>query len=68
MKSRILTGLLLTVAALASCSPGYEEPRAAQVPQAPYSVYSEGLIADITPRGWLEEVLRRQKNGLTGHP
>ena len=68
MKSRILTSLLLTVAALASCSPGYEEPRAAQVPQAPYSVYSEGLIADITPRGWLEEVLRRQKNGLTGHP
>lgn len=30
--------------------------------------FREGLIADITPRGWLLEFLQRQKTGLTGHP
>lgn len=30
--------------------------------------YHEGLIADITPQGWLREFLNRQKTGLTGHP
>lgn len=30
--------------------------------------FREGLIADITPRGWLREFLIRQKTGLTGHP
>ncbi len=29
--------------------------------------FREGLIADITPRGWLREFLIRQKTGLTGH-
>lgn len=31
-------------------------------------VFHEGLIADITPKGWLLEFLKRQKAGLTGHP
>lgn len=31
-------------------------------------VFREGLIADITPKGWLFEFLQRQKTGLTGHP
>ena len=31
-------------------------------------VFQEGLIADITPKGWLLEFLLRQKTGLTGHP
>ena len=31
-------------------------------------VFQEGLIADITPKGWLLEFLSRQKTGLTGHP
>ena len=31
-------------------------------------VFQEGLIADITPKGWLLEFLERQKTGLTGHP
>ena len=30
--------------------------------------FREGLIADITPKGWLLEFLQRQKTGLTGHP
>lgn len=34
----------------------------------PYSVFHEGLIASITPKGWLMEFLQRQKTGLTGHP
>ena len=30
--------------------------------------FQEGLIGDITPKGWLLEFLQRQKTGLTGHP
>lgn len=30
--------------------------------------FQEGLIADITPKGWLREFLERQRTGLTGHP
>lgn len=33
-----------------------------------YSVFHEGLIGNISPKGWLLEFLQRQKNGLTGHP
>ncbi len=35
---------------------------------APYAVFAEGLIGDITPEGWVREILQRQKDGLTGHP
>lgn len=33
-----------------------------------YSVFHEGFISHISPKGWLQEFLLRQKNGLTGHP
>lgn len=51
-----------------SCSNGYVEPKAAAVPAPDYAAFTEGLIADIEPQGWLAEILRRQKEGLTGHP
>lgn len=51
-----------------SCSGSYVEPVATEIPAPEYAVYSEGLIADITPDGWLAEILNRQKEGLTGHP
>ena len=38
------------------------------IPVAPYAVFTEGLINDITPEGWVKEILQRQKDGLTGHP
>lgn len=30
--------------------------------------FSEGMIGDIKPEGWLQECLHRQQTGLTGHP
>ena len=33
-----------------------------------HSVFTEGLIKDITPKGWLLEYLQRMKEGMTGHP
>lgn len=33
-----------------------------------YAVFKEGLIRDITPKGWLLELLNRQRDGITGHP
>ena len=42
--------------------------RAPAIPVAPHAVFAEGLIADITPEGWVREILQRQKDGLTGHP
>lgn len=33
-----------------------------------YAVFDEGLIDKIQPEGWLEEILKRQQEGLTGHP
>ena len=41
---------------------------APRIPVAPYAVFAEGLINDITPEGWVREILQRQKDGLTGHP
>lgn len=35
---------------------------------AQYAAFSEGLIDDIVPEGWLKEILQRQRVGLTGHP
>ena len=44
-----------------------------QVPDTPspvpeHAVFSEGLIGDIHPDGWIEEFLRRQQTGMTGVP
>lgn len=33
-----------------------------------YSSFYEGKIDDVTPDGWLKEILNRQQAGLTGHP
>lgn len=33
-----------------------------------YSKFYEGKIGDVVPKGWLAEILERQRDGLTGHP
>ena len=33
-----------------------------------YAVFDEGLIDKIEAQGWLAEILKRQRDGLTGHP
>lgn len=38
------------------------------IPAPPYAAFSEGMIDNIQPEGWLKEILRRQADGLTGHP
>lgn len=53
---------------LAGCKSDAPEVKSADVPAPPYAVFEEGLIADITPQGWLLEMLERQRDGLTGHP
>ena len=60
--------IAIAALALSACASDFQQPQAASVPSPEYSVFSEGLIADITPQGWLEEILIRQKEGLTGHP
>lgn len=35
---------------------------------APFSVYEDGLMTNITPKGWIKEFLERQADGLSGHP
>ena len=60
--------IAIAARALSACGRAFQQPQAASVPSPEYSVFSEGLIADITPQGWLEEILIRQKEGLTGHP
>ena len=60
--------IAIAALALSACGSDFQQPQAASVPSPEYSVFSEGLIADITPQGWLEEILIRQKEGLTGHP
>ena len=62
---------LLAVALLiAACNEKGKAPVASapDIPVAPYAAFSEGLISDITPEGWVREILLRQKDGLTGHP
>lgn len=69
MKRFIL--LLIAVSALlAACKEWGTAPVAGapDIPVAPYAAFAEGLINDITPEGWVREILVRQKNGLTGHP
>lgn len=33
-----------------------------------FFVYYEGLLPDVTPKGWIKEYLDRQASGLSGHP
>lgn len=64
MKHIFSTMLVIGCAAFASCS----KTASPQVPVAPYSRFSEGMIDKIQPEGWLKEILERQRDGLTGHP
>ena len=62
---------LIAFSLLLACNKEGGKPvvaRAPAIPVAPHAVFAEGLIADITPEGWVREILQRQKDGLTGHP
>ncbi len=66
-----ITLILLTLSlCFIACKEEGNVPVAAapDIPVAPYAAFSEGLINDITPEGWVREILQRQKDGLTGHP
>lgn len=66
----LCASFLLTLFLFAGCcsSNVAEAPSASPAPLAPYGSYTDGLIADITPTGWLAELLDRQLDGLSGHP
>gem|GEM_PF-4436431 len=68
MKKRIVLILALGAVLLQGCKSEAPAVQAADVPVPEYAVYGEGLIADITPEGWILEMLERQKDGLTSHP
>ena len=57
LRSLVIATLLMVV----SCT---ESP----VVQAPFAEFSDGLLGNIEPQGWLKENLERQRDGLTGHP
>ena len=67
MKAHVM-GWMVFLALTVSCGKVSEERLPASGPVAPYGVYSEGLIGQIRPQGWIREFLDRQKSGLTGHP
>ena len=63
--------IVLLFSLLFACNKGKESVPVAgapDIPVAPYAAFAEGLINDITPEGWVREILVRQKDGLTGHP
>ncbi len=70
MKTRITLLLLAFSLLFAACKEEEKAPVAGapDIPVAPYAAFAEGLINDITPEGWVREILQRQKDGLTGHP
>ncbi|MBR1575609.1 MAG: glycoside hydrolase family 127 protein [Bacteroidales bacterium] len=59
---------MVLLALAVSCGKPSVEKLPADGLQAPYGVYSEGWIGQITPQGWIKEFLERQRTGLTGHP
>ena len=67
---RLLLFLLALPIILVACKEKGRVPVAGapDIPVAPYAAFAEGLINDITPEGWVREILQRQKDGLTGHP
>ncbi len=67
MKYRFIAAVL-TAGLFCACSFNAPEPVQSYVPSPEYSVFHEGMIENITPEGWLKEILVRQKDGLTGHP
>ena len=65
---KIAITLFIGVMAMAGCTEQPQTPTVSNVPAPKYAQFSEGLIDDITPEGWLKEILVRQQEGLTGHP
>lgn len=59
-ESRLLTRL--TVSAAILCCLGIHAEVVTQ------SVYDAGGVATVHPTGWLQSLLQRQRDGLTGHP
>ena len=68
MKKLIFILLSVSVLFVACKEEGSTVATAPDIPVAPYAAFAEGLINDITPEGWVREILQRQKDGLTGHP
>lgn len=58
----------LALALAVACARVPEQPVQEFVPAPPHAAFSEGMIGNITPEGWLKEILCRQRDGLTGHP
>ncbi len=62
----ILAGL---AALVLSCSrPEIKAPSAVTPPVPEFAKYTDGLLPDISPKGWILEFLDRQRSGMTGHP
>lgn len=59
-KAIVCAGIAMSIGFCASAS--------TDVPMPPHAVFTDGLHADITPTGWLKEILQRQNAGLTSHP
>lgn len=66
-RSKLLT-FCFAAALMTACGSEAPQTRSAAVPMAPYAVFEDGLHADITPEGWLKEILVRQNEGLISHP
>ena len=60
-----IAGLLCILA----CSrPEINTPRAPEASIPEYAAFTDGLLPDITPEGWIKTFLERQRSGITGHP
>ena len=68
MKKQIIAALALCVFACSCSNETVTAPEGGKAPLPPYAMYNEGLIEQITPQGWIAEILKRQNEGLTGHP
>lgn len=68
----VITGAVLDVRKNVTIEPRgvlvLELGKGKEVAAAPFASFSEGMIDDIHAEGWLAEALRRQRDGLTGHP
>lgn len=61
-KSAII--LTLCLCAIISCN----KSEVTVLEPAPYACFTEGLLGEVTPQGWIKEFLDRQASGLSGHP